>query len=726
MTRHSTRWLLALLPLVPGLASAEPTLELGIAGRDEVLPGDPESASVDARGVITMGPVAAELGQGIDRPIIALVLGDGGTLYAATAGAGIVAIDPNGKTRRWMESEKLVVSALAFAKGKLYAATSPDGRIVSIDGAGKESPFFDPAGTYIWALVPGDGDTMYVATGKPGRVLSVKTGGGSEVLFDPGETHIRALVRHGKLGLIAGGGQKGIVYRLDGKKAQALYDSGLEETTALAVDAKTGDIYAAFVSESKPGSLEPDTWIGPVKGDAPPDDASPIKGSEVVRIRANGSVDVLYTSKTEGALGLAIDERTSRLSIATATGKKGRGRIYAVDAADRDRLLLSARIDAPMATAILPSKGALIVGTAPAGKVLRVGPGTRQRSVWVSSEQDLRRISTIGRIWFDADVPEGARVEIAIRSGNTAMQDDTWSPWSAVVSSKDGAAVEVPRARYVQIRAELIASSKGEAPEVKSLHASVVRMNEPPHVSEVYLLRRGVFLAAMPSEEEKEKTVTISASVMKDLRKRHEEEEERLRVRQGTRPGMMTVAWTASDQNRDELLYRVELRSLDRSGAFTVVADDLEHAFHSFDSRTLPDGRYQFRVTATDRPSNPPEEAQIDQNLSEAFVIDNGPPAIGKLSAVSRDAGRIRIEAEAKDDVSALGVAEFSVAGGPWLMLPAEDGLIDSRSERLVADVAAAGKAFAPKVEKGRQTVLVRVEDEAGNASTASAILEVR
>ena len=70
-------------------------------------------------------------------------------------------------------------------------------------------------------------------------------------------------------------------------------------------------------------------------------------------------------------------------------------------------------------------------------------------------------------------------------------------------------------------------------PVVKSLHASVIRLNEPPVVSDVFMLRRGVYMKAMPPEGEKEKTVTLSASTIRDLRKPYDTDKPRVRVRQG-------------------------------------------------------------------------------------------------------------------------------------------------------------------------------------------------
>ncbi|MCA9555832.1 MAG: hypothetical protein KC933_37730, partial [Myxococcales bacterium] len=571
-------------------------------------------------------------------------------------------------------------------------------------------------------LLP-DADGLLVATGAPGRVLKVSAQGRSEVLFDPGETHLRAMIRHPKRGLVVGGGQKGIVYQVEGKGAFALYDSDLEEVTAFAVDPGTGDLYAAVVSASSKGALQPSTWIGPVKGDAKDDDTSPIKSSEVVRIRLNGHVEKVWTSKREGAMALAFDAKARRLYVATGTGPKGRARIYAVDAAARDRVALFARLEPPMATTLVPTAGgALLVGTAPEGQVMQVGPGLVSKSVYLSVEQDLERISDLGRLWYDADVPPGAKVALSLRTGNTKTPDDTWSGWSAAVLDGAGGPILARRGRYAQFKAELSASPKGQAPVLKSMHASIQRMNVPPEVKEVYLLRRGVYMAALPDEGEKERTVSLSASLLKDLRKPAGRDADRTRVRQGEEPGMMTVAWTADDANHDDLLFRVELSALDGPAAndgWREVANDLDHPFHSFDSRALPDGRYQFRVTASDRPSNPPDQALVDAFMSEPFTVDNAPPVIRSVTATPVAAG-VQVTAEAKDAVSALASAEVSLDGGPWLMLPAQDGLTDAPEEVFTVVLAKVDGPGSAKLDKGPHTIRVRVKDEPGNEAAAS------
>lgn len=700
-------------------AAAEPTLELYIRGPDEVFQGDPESSRVDALGGISTGPVLVDLADGFDRPVVSMIAAPKGGLYAGTAGGGLIRFTAAGAGKSLAAFEGQVVSALAMHKGKLFAATAPDGQIVRIASNGKPQPYFQPSAKYVWAMMP-NGKGLVVATGAPGRVLEVLPGGKSKVLFAPEETHVRAMAWAKDGSLVVGGGQKGIVYRLSGGRPYALYDSKLEEVTSLEVDEASGDIYAAVVSASSKGALLPSTWIGPVKGDED-DDASPIKSSEVVRIRPSGHVETVWTSKRDGALALHFDPKAQRLYIATGASPKTRARIYAVHTDERDRVYLHARLAPALATTLVAGpSGALRVGTAPSGRVIRVGPKSRATSTYISVEQDLERISEIGRLWFDAEVPRGAQVGLRIRTGNTKTPDPTWSAWSAAVTRPEGGPVKVPRARYAQFKVELSASPKGQAPRLKSMHASVVRMNLPPEVLEVFPLRRGVYMSALPPEGEKERTVTLSQSVLRDLRKRFVSKRKRTRVRQGEAPGMMTVAWKAEDQNGDDLLYRVFLRRLGGPAGWRQVGEDTPHGFFSFDSRAYPDGRYLARVVASDRPSNPPSEARTDSLVSAPFDIDNAPPRIEAIAA-QRFAKGVRITAQVEDAASPLATAEVAIDGGPWLMLPAADGLIDAPAEALSLDVTAKDEPGQTDLGKGPHTVRVRVVDLAGNEATASA-----
>ncbi|MFO0725031.1 MAG: hypothetical protein U1E65_14725 [Myxococcota bacterium] len=710
--------MLTALTLTPALALAEPTLELRVSGPSEIFSGDPESVSLDPRGLVSAGRVVSPLGAGIEAPITCLASTEKG-LFVGTSGGGLLRLDANGNPKKVLDADKLVISAVAPMKGGVLAATSPDGNLSLVDAEGKKTAYADPTEKYVWALLV-EGDTVLAATGEPGHVLELGAGGKSKILFDPGETHVRTLIRHPTRGLIAGGGQKGIVYQLKpGGGAFALYDSGMDEVTAFAVDPKSGDLYAALVSETKPGAVLADKTIGAVAND-PSDTSAPIKGSEVVRIKASGGVETIWSSRREAALALIYEEGGRQLIIATGAGQKSRGRVYAVDVADRDRLRLIARVEPRIVSAMAKDGNSLILGTAPLGRVLRLLPGLRTESVYVSSEQDLQGVAEIGRIWSLGDNPPGSKVEVFVRTGNTKSHDDTWSSWSQAVVSQEGGAVKVPEGRFLQLRAVLHTGDQGRSPLLRSLHASLQRRNLAPTVEEIFLLRPGVYLRPMPPEEEKEKTVTVSQSSIQRLRRSGNDEEPEVRARQGQIPGMLTVAWRASDPNKDDLLYRVELRRLDPEGPWMPLSDAVEHAFFTFDGRSFSDGRYQFRITASDRPSNGPEDALSDQNVSEAQIIDNTPPKITNLAATAQNGG-LKISAEAEDQISALGEARFSLDGGPWLTIPAADRLTDAKKERFETTVRPDGAPGEPKLSKGTHSIAVKVDDERGNLATSAA-----
>ncbi len=56
--------------------------------------------------------------------------------------------------------------------------------------------------------------------------------------------------------------------------------------------------------------------------------------------------------------------------------------------------------------------------------------------------------------------------------------------------------------------------------------------------------------------------------------------------------------------------------------------DKTEDTFYSFDTTGFHAGLYFVKVTASDLPSNTPDTARTTEAVSEAFLIDNTPPAL--------------------------------------------------------------------------------------------------
>jgi len=703
MTTARKLLLLAALGLAisPSRSDAEPTRELRYGGPKEMFEGDPVSAALTARGTVVAGSSLEGVVEG-SGPVTALARGGDGRLYVGTVD-GLFELQDREIVLVDAGVEGTVTSLLATGDG-VWAGFSPKGQVVRLSEA-RVTERFEVGAEYVWDLAERGGD-LWIATGVPGRLLR-RNGGDPETVWSSGEAHVRAIAL-GEDGEWFCTGEKGIVLERRDDRIRALYDSALDECTGLALGPE-GEVFASLVSAQRKPGTAPFVYI-PAVGDDDEKVESPFKGSELVRVDADGGVRLLWRSQREGALDLNV--LGEELVMATGTGPGAKGRIYALRFGGED-LRLDGRVDVASVSTLLPSPdGELLVGTAPTGNLLRRSAKLEDRSVYRSTEQDFQRVGRVGRVWFDAALPSGTKVRVRIRTGNTEEADETWSQWSKPCDEPRGCEVEVSRGRYAQFEAEL-RSKRGQSPELRSMHASVVRLNEPPRMFEVFTLEPGVVVEALPPNGERDKTITISRGSLKKLRD-DDDDDEPMRARQSRAEGHRTLAWNAADTNGDELLFSVEIRPTGSSGPWVELAHDLPHPFVSFDTRAFSDGSYVARISADDRPSNAPGRNLAASMVSTPFLIDNGAPSIRKLRAKRKD-GDLEVRAQLTDTDSALVKAEISIDGGPWLLLDAEDGMLDGREESVRTRLPGRGEA----------TVIgVRVEDDAGNQSSASVVVD--
>jgi len=172
--------------------------------------------------------------------------------------------------------------------------------------------------------------------------------------------------------------------------------------------------------------------------------------------------------------------------------------------------------------------------------------------------------------------------------------------------------------------------------------------------------------------------------------------------------GLLTFTWRAQDENRDDLIYDVFYR---REGDTTWKSLKLKLADEIvvWDTSSVPNGRYVIRVVASDAPSNSPQTALTGAMESTAFDIDNTPPVI-TVTNVNRQANRLAITFEVRDDNSAVQKAEYSLDGDRWQTIYPKDGIADSRLEQfeLVLDG-----------DTGSHGVIIRASDALNNVASA-------
>jgi len=132
------------------------------------------------------------------------------------------------------------------------------------------------------------------------------------------------------------------------------------------------------------------------------------------------------------------------------------------------------------------------------------------------------------------------------------------------------------------------------------------------------------------------------------------------------------------------------------------------------DGDILADGRYFFRVVASDRPSNAPNVAREDALVSSPILIDNTPPVV-TLGTPRRTDARVEVDADAVDQTSPLRRCEYSLDAGPWIPVEAADGVTDSPREQfhIVLD----------KLRAGEHLLVVRAYDAASNAGLAKVVI---
>jgi photosystem II stability/assembly factor-like uncharacterized protein len=77
--------------------------------------------------------------------------------------------------------------------------------------------------------------------------------------------------------------------------------------------------------------------------------------------------------------------------------------------------------------------------------------------------------ATWDAFYFTQILPAGTTLTIAVRSGNVAVPDGSWSVWSSEFATTDGTAIPVPVARYFQYRATLATSDTNQTPQLDDI-----------------------------------------------------------------------------------------------------------------------------------------------------------------------------------------------------------------------------------------------------------------
>jgi hypothetical protein len=180
--------------------------------------------------------------------------------------------------------------------------------------------------------------------------------------------------------------------------------------------------------------------------------------------------------------------------------------------------------------------------------------------------------------------------------------------------------------------------------------------------------------------------------------------------------GAVSLQWQAEDRNGDQLLYSVFYRPVGE-GTFHLLRENLRDNFFSIDGATLGDGRYVFKVVASDAPENSLGQALVGERVSEPVEVDSTPPVVRAAGEPQAGAdGRARVRFTVEDASGRLRRADVSVDSGEWRAVFPEDGIADGPRESYALDVPLSGA--------GEHTISLRAIDGSGNVSSARIVVK--
>jgi sugar lactone lactonase YvrE len=581
-----------------------------------------------------------------------------GNLYLGSGNDGkIFKVARDGQSHMVFDPKDVAIHALAFdSQGNLYAGGAPTGKVYKITPDGKAAVFADTQKPIVWSLTVDKNDNLFIGTGGGKGGVIYKVGNGLSAVpemttfaalpADRSLDHVRCLAVDDGGNVYAGTGDEGVLYRIapdgaDGKRPTmtALYHSPDGEILSLALDGK-GGIYFGTSG----------------------------KGTVYRWRRDEQRVEEIYASPQNAIYALVRDKdgsvyagtgNTSPLSSALG------GVVYKITP---DKI--ACRIlepDQPQTLSLaLGHDNKLFAATANNAVVYQIDLPYNPTGKYESAVFDAKVMTRWGMIRWDAEEPEGGRVWLEVRSGNTKEPDASWSDWVAY-GDPNGSKIQNPASRFVQYRANFHSEAGKPTPILSRVELIYRTQNQLP---------------------------TVKFEVFRSQYWR----------------GRKQIEWQASDPDGDKLSYRLAV--MGAKGTQELDREPTSEKSYSLDTARIRDGVYRLRLLASDELSNP-ESPLFVEDVSEQIVIDNtAPTAQIDVKRDEQNPLAVAFNVTTSDNLLPITSAEFRVDKDEWKALQATDGIFDSKNETLT---------FGIRFRDLKEHVIeIQVRDAAGNAGTVS------
>lgn len=710
--------ILALAVALAADARAVTTAVTRHARAADFVKGTTRDTVIDSQGAITLASVTAPVDLG---PLLrnvwtinALVADNTGALYLGTS--------PNGDIIRYSDGQAKVlytaapqnpdedpdasepfanehVFALALdSQNRLLAGISgSSARLLRISGDNVETIFSDPDVAYSFAIVIDSENNIYLGTGPNGLIFKIDASNDARRICDLRDNSILSLALADDGTLYAGSDQRGLVYRIDPdtNTAAVLYDADQDEITALLLN-PDGSLYAAATSAQAvkehvkaqsivleggegrpdtdpPAPKEQETATLEVANTAKPADAKPApsapetpKGAlpktagRIYRIDSSGFVTDVFA---EAAVFYALARKDNRLLLATGND----GRLFTIDPETEEKAVAYEDKQSAQITALALAEGAAYLACANPPQLIRLEDAHVARGTYTSPLIDAGAPARWGALQINAEIPRDTSIRMSARTGNVGEPNDpTFSPWSDPVLLTAATQLDVPNGRFCQYRLTFETARPTETPRVREVAVAHVIPNIPPRV-----------------------TAARTA-----------------RLADKARPGLVVIAASAVDENKDTLTFTIDFRQVGRT-RWIQLAKDLTAPKYEWDTRTVADGRYEVRVTASDRRSNTEQDAMTGSRISDPFVVDNTPPEVEYLRP-RVEKRTATIDLKVRDEYTAIGSVHYTLdSNDNWIAALPDDSVFDTTTETITIRI--------DDLEPGPHVLALKIADDLEN-----------
>jgi sugar lactone lactonase YvrE len=617
-----------------------------------------KDAVVTSEGVLRLSRLVKPL-AGVDAANVWDLAEDkAGNLYAATGDEGkLFKITAEGKASVvFSGKENHLFSLCATPDGVVYAGAGPGGKVLRVTPGGKVETVAEGLDSYVWSLAYDPASkSVYVGTGPKGKIYRLTPDGKPSVFYATKQEHILCLAVGNNGMLYAGTDKGGLIYRIDSTgKGFVLYHANQPEVRALL--ATPTAVYAGTSAPvARKGGFSPPS--------TKPDDMKPAPGeNSLYRIANDGSVRELYRDKT---MILRIAQVHGKLLVATGM----QGQLFEINEATKEKTEI-ARLEAGQIHSMLQRKdGSVMLGTGDPGKLFVLEDRFAAKGTVLSEVLDTKLQSKWGMMsWKSA----GAAT-VAVRSGNVAEPDDTWSAWSKECTPESKA--QAPIARYLQYRVTLSSDNPKATPEFRQFALRYQTINQAPE---------------------------ITSLEVPDLQTKDLDNAKKLKIR-----------WNASDPNEDELTFNIYCKK-EGWKDWVLLEENHEKKEYDWDTTGMPSGLYQIKVVASDRKDNAAEDALTAERISASIPVTHLPPNV-TIKLAGFENGTAMLEASASDPYVRLTEASFAVDGKRWTNVFPTDGLFDSKTETFRFKTEA--------LRPGTHVLVLRVRNAAGTFGSGDIVI---